>query len=525
MRDSLQVELRQQVAPLWGALARIDTLLNPFPGKQSWNLKGEYGFFNRQFLVQATWDSLKKVTSWPELDSLRNTYAQYQAILDSIAQVETRYRTMDSSLAAMTTLGSVSKDDSTTYSGWFWFGLNMVFIPLMVLVYYFTREGEQRFGSSSYDHVRNEIALYERTNALLERLHFQMSFGESRESGLGLKASGLGIARKWSRKIQREMRPYTTMSLIDEFRNYVADIKMYLKSALKHDEPDTDERPRIIIAIDELDKILDTDRLHDMLKSMKAIFEIENVYYFLSISEDALETYRLRHVDTKNEIDSAFTHIIPVPPMDARGSVAFFIEHHSGWSPALLPAAIVFGGGVPRDMHRISQILGTYPEKTTLAQCLDKLAAEDVEASRDMLLLHQHLSDEGKQFWLDILTRSRFANGGRVAELLLDMQEHTHAKFEEMNPCSGDVAHEQLHRLRTLLRGMVVKGYIYHRIQQMQMPDFFESWPASSEIEFVLNSIENDPAKREQLAELEKLRQAIFDLSRNPLMVWQELQS
>jgi len=319
------------------------------------------------------------------------------------------------------------------------------------------------------------------------------------------------------------MRPYTTISLIDEFRNYIADIKMYLNDALKEDNPQNTEPFKIIIAIDELDKILDTEKLHNMLKSMKAIFEIEDVYYFLSISEDALETYRLRHVDTKNEIDSAFTHIIPIPPMDAPGSLGFFIEHHEHWQPELLPVAIVFGGGVPRDMHRISQVFGALLQNTDLKSCLKKLADEDISACEDMLLLNSYLSDEGKQFWLNILDRTRFAKKQTAKKLLDEINKSDLKNFEEINPCSEETAKEQYHHLRSLLRGLAVKGYIYHQVLEQTMPETLGEWPDKATVEQFINDLQEGDAVKTWLDELEILRTAIFELSRNPLIVWEDL--
>jgi KAP family P-loop domain len=521
LRDSLLTQLHTQAALLQDSLAQIDALLNPIVFPNSWNKKGKLGGFTNEFLIQATWDSLKKSKAWPKLDSLRSTSQRFQTILDSIKAVSLRYQTLSDSVALLSE-GSFTKETLLwQFSGWFWF--NCVLLLALPFVYWGTREGESRFTRRVYSVVRNEIALYERTNALLERLHFQMSFGESREAGLVFSKSGWQLTRKISKQVQRQVRPYTTMSLIDEFRDYIADAKMYLNNALKMSNPETQERFQIIIAIDELDKILDTEKLHNMLKSMKAIFEIEDVYYILSISEDALETYRLRHVDTKNEIDSAFTHIIPVPPMDAIGSLAFYIEHHKNWQPHLLPAAIVFGGGVPRDMHRLSQLFGTYSNEISLEQCLQKLVDEDISACEDMILLNAHLSDEGKQVWLKILEQTGFTSAPKTKQLLKEIEKYTLEEFEQLNLCAGTMAKEQFHRLRSLVRGVVVKGFIYHTVQRNPTPATLASWPPKTELKNFMKHLPEEASLGNWLAHLEPLRDAIFELSRNPLRVWENL--
>ncbi len=548
MRDSLLIELKTQAAPMQDSLVEINILLNPKVSENSWNLKGKYIGSQNDFLIRATWDSLKTSTTWPKLDSLRQIHQHYQAILDSIKAAALHYQSLADSLAFLSNRAFGYGTSPIEFSGWFWF--NCILFFSIFPAFYFSREGVQLFAKRVYSEVRNEIALYERTHALLERLHFQMSFSEGQEAGLTFSRKGWQFARRFSKQVQRHVRPYTTMSLIAEYRDYIADAKLYLNDALKRDNRHTDERLKIIIAIDELDKILDTDKLHNMLKSMKPIFEIEDVCYLLSISEDALETYRLRHVDTKNEIDSAFTHIIPVPPMDAPGSLAFFLKNHRsadfqsaedagkmpalrGWSPQLLPAAIVFGGGVPRDMHRLTQVFGTYPNDISLKDCLERLAQEDGTACEDMVLLHAQLSDEGKQFWLKIVEYTGFTSKEKTAEytgftskeksaeLLDKIAGHSLEEFMQMNPCSGDKAKEQYHRLRSLVRGIVVKSYAYHAVAQIETPLLLAEWPKESELESFIEALPENANLQSWFTQLEPLRDAIFELSRNPLRVWE----
>lgn len=554
MRDSLFAMVRVQATSLQNslalaqidslALAQIDSLSISRVTKNSWNLKGKYSRVERKFLIQAILDSLTKSRAWPKLNPLQRTWPWYQAIWDSSIAVSSRYQDNSDSVA-LPSESSLTKEASLwQFFGWLLF--NCVLLLALPFVYWRTREGESRFTKGVYVMVRNEIALYERTNALLERLHFQMSFGESREAGLAFSRSGWQLTHKISKQVQRQARPYTTMSLIDEFRDYISDAKMYLNDALKMHGMWPQERFQIVIAIDELDKILDTDKLHNMLKSMKAIFEIEDVYYILSISEDALETYRLRHVDTKNEIDSAFTHIISLPPMDAEGSLTFYIEHHHDWAPCLLPAAIVFGGGVPRDMHRLSQLFGTYKGEPNLEQCLKELVKEDISACNDMILLNAHLSDEGKQVWLKILDETGLTSKEKTEELLGKIEAYVIDDFIKMNLCAGDKAKEQFHRLRSLIRGVVVKGFIYDAVPHNPTPTALASWPRESKREYAELLELTTPAERASwpprlelksfmerllkedslgnwLAQLEPLRDAIFELSRNPLRVWENL--
>ena len=392
------------------------------------------------------------------------------------------------------------------------------------VIYWRTVEGDQRLNRSLYDPMRNEIALYHRTNELLERLRYQMSFGEGQETGVKGGGRWFSFGRKKSNLVSRELRPFTTLSLIDEYRTYVQEVLFYLNRALEVDEREVGtprEQVKIVIAIDELDKVLDTQRLHEMLKSMKAIFELDHVYYLLSISEDALETYRLRHMETKNEIDSAFTHIFTLPPMEAAGSLAFFRQEKTKVKDQLLPAAVVFGGGVPRDMHRLAQMMNVREEWDSLARCLQDLEREDKDALCDLFQQNPLLSDEWKHTLTQSVAAMRCETSDEVEKILRRVERMTLEQFEAGNPCSGEPAKKLYHQVQTYVRGMAVKSFIYARVGQAQIPGQVAALPQNEES--LMHAIESWQSITNWLVQLEPLRGAIFNLSHNPLGVWDTL--
>ena len=211
--------------------------------------------------------------------------------------------------------------------------------------------------------------------------------------------------------------------------------------------------------------------------------------------------------------------------MGATGSLALFIQQERKWLPQLLPAAIVFGGGVPRDMLRLSQLFNTFDEGMDLAGCLAYLIKEDVSAGQDMLLQNQHLSDEAKQAWLQRIDLPQHPSKAFVLQLLADIAKQDLAGFVQNNPCSAEVAKVQFHRLRSLVRGMAVKGYIYQLVSKAATPQELEVWPEQKSIEDFFKNLEPVDNVSKWLARLEPLRAAIFNLSQNPLMVWENLNS
>jgi hypothetical protein len=208
--------------------------------------------------------------------------------------------------------------------------------------------------------------------------------------------------------------------------------------------------------------------------------------------------------------------------MDATGSLAFYFREHKDWLPELLPAAIVLGGGVPRDMHRLSQLFGTYPKEYNLERCLQELMKEDLSACEDMILLNAHLSDEGKQVWLKILAQTGFISAEMTEKFFREINAHTLSDFVALNLGSKATLKKQFHRLRSLVRGVVIKGFIYQTVLDFP-PTPLASWPSKLELEGFMKRLPEDISLGKWLKELQPLCSAIFELSRNPLRVWENL--
>jgi hypothetical protein len=184
-----------------------------------------------------------------------------------------------------------------------------------------------------------------------------------------------------------------------------------------------------------------------MLKSIKAIFDLDNVYYLLSISEDALGTYRLRNVETKNEVDSAFSHIMLLPPMEATASIEFF--QRRGVELEFVAPLLVYGAGVPRDMHRLADIAlaKTKPSSEDdsiikkwddFSDCVYHFFDEDKQAISDLISQQPNLSDTWKQKILDLIEQDKLSTKSPVEKNLADFSETHLEKFVTSNPGTED---------------------------------------------------------------------------------------
>lgn len=529
--DSLSQTVGPHLQAIRGSLDNADVLLNPQITRESWNIKADTtkagttrAVQRNRFLIEDTLDSLHSRLEADtlalnlQLDALKTTVDHIRRRLDSVAVVETAYATRQERLSEQErrlikkAAPSILVDLPLALT---WLFLLFGFVP-----WYLTREGVHRFNSRAYDRVREEVTLYHRTNALLDRIQYHMTFNEGQETATSAGPfSGFGWARRRIRQTSRQVRPFTVLSLVEEYRRYMEDVVFHLQQGLGN------KKLKIVIAVDELDKVLNIDRLHEMLKSLKAVFEIPQVYYLLSISEDALGTYRLRHIDTKNEIDSAFTHIFALPPMDAATSLAYFRKDDRTWPVALYGPAIVFGGGVPRDMNRLAQLFDLRAQGWSApdAGLLD-LWEEDQQALVTLLQQHPHLGDIWRYRWVEALKQLAPQNGDEgalrwieleiVVRFLDALAQESMTQFIRENPCTGANGRQSFHQILSLLRALAVKAYIYHCVAQCA-PRAALNEP----------SVPNDAPEIEPwLATIQPLQSAVFDLSTNPLGVLARLQ-
>ena len=71
----------------------------------------------------------------------------------------------------------------------------------------------------------------------------------------------------------------------------------------------------VLIAIDELDKMTDPDRMRALLRDVKGIFEVPGVHFLVSLSHEALRSLKLGAIDERNEFNSSFYTVLELPPL------------------------------------------------------------------------------------------------------------------------------------------------------------------------------------------------------------------
>jgi hypothetical protein len=148
--------------------------------------------------------------------------------------------------------------------------------------------------------------------ALRERIRYTTVLKYATEADVSA-GSGVAGTIKRSREKNLDERPTTVASLVFDFRRLA---ELIVKATGK----------RLVIGIDELDKLDDPETARALLRDIKGIFEISGFFFLVSVSEEAATALHLGPLQGKgrNEFNSSFYTVIELPPLgpDKVGEIA-----------------------------------------------------------------------------------------------------------------------------------------------------------------------------------------------------------
>lgn len=135
----------------------------------------------------------------------------------------------------------------------------------------------------------------------------------------------------------------THAELVSELRRFLRD---YRRAA---------DLDRVIIAIDELDKLSKPSDLVDAVNGLKELFHIEGTHFIVAVSTDALDSFALRGVPARDAFDSSFDTIVPVRRLNTSQSLAVLGSRAAGFPVPLALFCHAWSGGLPRDLLRTAR--------------------------------------------------------------------------------------------------------------------------------------------------------------------------
>jgi hypothetical protein len=190
-------------------------------------------------------------------------------------------------------------------------------------------------------------AIAAETRGHLEQLRYLRTYSTSWSASLTPR-SFLALAAGFAK--QRAEQPVALPGLVESFRGYSARVASWQRSVHGGEE-------RVIIGIDEVDKIRDADRAEAFLNDIKAIFGVPGCLYLVSLSEDAMAGFARRAPTIRTAFDSAFDEVVPVGPMTYAHSEQLLFKRVTGVPRPFIALCHVLAGGLPRDLVRAARAL------------------------------------------------------------------------------------------------------------------------------------------------------------------------
>lgn len=245
-----------------------------------------------------------------------------------------------------------------------------------------------------------------------ERIRFSATQREGQEIGA---EGGHWLIGRFRSSRERELveRPTTLSSLIHDFRALA--------------EHAGEVSGAIVIAIDELDKMTDPDKVRALLRDIKGIFDVPRVSFLVSVSDEAVRALSLGALGDKNEFNSSFYTVLELPPVSPRECVALLDTRRGEEADEAVGLALaVLAGGNPRELLRITDLVLNTPRTSEWQPLTHALAtamhAEAIEFRKQVVATAANnrsptLTDDERIGAFDALAAARFDSPHAFLEL------------------------------------------------------------------------------------------------------------
>ena len=137
--------------------------------------------------------------------------------------------------------------------------------------------------------------------------------------------------------------------LVDRYRDFAARTAQWYRASWRGP---SETAGRLVIGIDELDKIGTADACERFLNDIKAIFGIPHCLYLVSVSDDALTAFEQRAVVARTAFDNAFDEIVRAGYLDFEAASSLLHSRVAGLPRPMIALCHVLSGGLPRDLIR-----------------------------------------------------------------------------------------------------------------------------------------------------------------------------
>ncbi|MET8758297.1 hypothetical protein [Lentzea sp. NPDC004782] len=176
-----------------------------------------------------------------------------------------------------------------------------------------------------------------------------------------------GVEMAFKRGVSLTGRPATFPEVVDDFRQFV-------RAAAKALAP-----ARVVIAIDEMDRIGAGEPARRFLNEIKAIFDVPGCYYLMSVSTEAQHDFELAGSGLRSVFDSSFDEVVRVDYLDFDLARALISRSVEGLPESFVALAYAFSGGLARQLTRSARAIVRQQPGTRLEVVAANLAADELD--------------------------------------------------------------------------------------------------------------------------------------------------
>ena len=226
----------------------------------------------------------------------------------------------------------------------------------------------------------------------LRRLQYQITETSGLDAGSITGPFGLTLARSRSRAVTENQMALP--DLVADYRMFAKQVVSSLQKVAQRAGITAVDRVRLIVGIDEIDRIESAEQAEKFINEIKSIFGVLQCFYVASLSADALAQFERRAVTARTAFDTAFDTMIRMDPLDMETTRQLLEQRVIGLPYPFVALCHVLSGGVPRELMRIARsVFDVRNSKSCAAQeevdcgtIADEVVSRELQSIRQGLL-------------------------------------------------------------------------------------------------------------------------------------------
>ena len=224
--------------------------------------------------------------------------------------------------------------------------------PQLIAVVAFT--GAAILAYSYFRHLRADRRATPVDVAARERLR-RLQYQTTETTGRTGTFSRAGLTVGGSRSRAHTENQMALPELVADYRLFAERVVSSLQNLAQPSDSPTAAQARLIVGIDEIDRIENAEQAEKFLNEIKAIFGVPSCFYVASLSADALATFERRAVTARTAFETAFDTMVRIDPMNLRTARELLERRAIGLPYPFVALCHVLSGGVPRELMRVAR--------------------------------------------------------------------------------------------------------------------------------------------------------------------------